>query len=103
MSVMDSNKIKTVPAISLKPNQYFQDVDAPYLYQRRMILMMLTHPRMVNGDDVGLGKTLEDLITYTYLKAKRPETRMLVLTEKLAFKQWLEELENWPSNSGLRN
>jgi len=92
---MDSNKIKTVPAIALKPNQYFEDIDAPYLYQRRMILMMLTRPRMVNGDDVGLGKTLEDLITYTYLKAKRPETRMLVLTEKLAFKQWLEELEKF--------
>jgi len=92
---MDSNKIKTVPEINLKPNQYFHDVKAPYLYQRRMILMMLTHPRMVNGDDVGLGKTVEDLIMFTYLKAKRPETRMLVLTEKLAFKQWLEELEKF--------
>jgi len=57
--------------------------------------MMLTHPRMVNGDDVGLGKTVEDLIMFTYLKAARPETRMLVLTEKLAFKQWLEELERF--------
>ena len=92
---MDSNKIKTVPDIKLKPNLYFQDVDAPYLYQKRMILMMLTRPRMINGDDVGLGKTLEDLICYTYLKAARPETRMLVLTEKLAFKQWLEELEKF--------
>jgi len=92
---MDQNKIKTAPEINLKPNIYFQDVEAPYLYQRRMILMMLTHPRMVNGDDVGLGKTVEDLIMFTYLKAKRPETRMLVLTEKLAFKQWLEELEKF--------
>lgn len=92
---MDSKKIKTVPAINLKPNAYFVDVDAPYLYQRRMILMMLTHPRMINGDDVGLGKTIEDLVMFTYLKAARPETRMLVLTEKLAFKQWLEELERF--------
>jgi len=92
---MDLNKIKTVPEINLKPNPYFQAVDVPYLYQKRMILMMLTRPRMVNGDDVGLGKTLEDLVMYTYLKAARPETKMLVVTEKLAFKQWLEELEKY--------
>jgi len=92
---MDSNKIITVPDITLKPNTHFVDINAPYLYQKRMILMMLTRPRMINGDDVGLGKTLEDLITFTYLKAARPETKMLVLTEKLAFKQWLEELEKF--------
>jgi len=92
---MDSRKITTVPDITLKPNAHFVDIDAPYLYQKRMILMMLTRPRMINGDDVGLGKTLEDLITFTYLKAARPETRMLVLTEKLAFKQWLEELDKF--------
>lgn len=92
---MDTNKIKTVPEINLKPNTYFELIDTPFLYQKRMILMMLCCPRMVNGDDVGLGKTLEDLVMFTYLKAKRPETKMLVLTEKMAFKQWLEELDKF--------
>lgn len=90
---MDANLIKTAPSLKLKPNPYLRDHTIPWLYQRRASLLMLIRPRMVLGDDVGLGKTLEAIITYAYLKAARPETKALVLTEKVAFRQWVKEFE----------
>ena len=97
---MDANLIKTRPEINLRPNPYLEKPDVPFLYQRRQVLMMLTRPRMVNGDDVGLGKTLEALVAFTFLKAKHPELKALVVTEKLAYKQWVEDLRKF--TVGLR-
>jgi len=92
---MDRETIKNKKAISLRPNPYLKDPNALYHYQRRMVLMMLFHPRFVNGDDVGIGKTLEAIATYTYLKTQRPETRMLVMTEKGTLYQWEGEIDKW--------
>jgi len=92
---MDREQIKSRKTITLKPNPYLKDPNAPYNYQKRMILMMLLHPRFVNGDDVGIGKTLEAIVTYTYLKAHRPETRMLVMTERGTLIQWQNEINLW--------
>jgi len=55
--------------------------------------MALRTPRMVLGDDVGLGKTLEAIVALTYIKASQPETKALVLTEKVAFRQWENEFK----------
>jgi len=91
--MVDANWIKTAPHITLKPNRYFNLVDVPYHYQKRMILMMLIRPRMINGDDVGLGKTIESVVAFSYMKAAKPETRALVLTEKGALRQWKKAVE----------
>jgi len=91
--MVDAHWIKTAPNITLKPNRYFQLVDVPYHYQRRMILMKLIRPRMINGDDVGLGKTIESVIAFSYMKAARPETRALVMTEKGALRQWVKAVK----------
>lgn len=48
---------------------------------------------MILGDDVGLGKTIESIVASTYMKAKRPDTKFLVMTEKAALEQWLAEYE----------
>jgi len=48
---------------------------------------------MILGDDVGLGKTLESIYAYTYIKAAKPETKVLVLTEKSALQQWVDEFD----------
>lgn len=55
--------------------------------------MMLLRKRMVLGDDVGLGKTLEALVAYSYVKTAFPDVRALILTEKIALVQWKEHIE----------
>lgn len=90
---MNIDKIKTDPNINLKSNGIFVNTKLPFLYQRRMVLMNLVRPRMINGDDVGLGKTLETLAYFSYLKAANPEYKMVVFTEKNAFRQWIKEIQ----------
>lgn len=87
------NRIKSAPNLQLKPNPYLRDPDYPYKYQRRGSLMMLLRPRLILGDDVGLGKTIESIVSSTYMKAKRPDTKFLVMTEKGALEQWQNEYE----------
>jgi len=89
--VMDEARILTASQLKLRPNPYLKDLDTPYLFQKRGSLMMLVRPRMILGDDVGLGKTLEAIVTISYLKTFKPETKFLILTEMTAFKQWLAE------------
>jgi len=90
---MTPDQIKTIPNIPLKQNGIFHDVKIPYVYQRRGGLMLLLKPRMVLGDDVGLGKTLETILAYTYLKAKIPGLKFLLFTENNALRQWVKELK----------
>lgn len=90
---MDEKAIIEAKNLILKPNGLFADVNYPFLYQKRGGLMMLLRPRMVNGDDVGLGKTLESILCATYLKKQKEETKFLVMTEKTALVQWAKEIE----------
>lgn len=83
--------VKGAPDLPLKPNRYLRDPGIPYLYQRRASLLMVARPRMVLGDDVGLGKTLEAIVALTYLKARDPAGRILVCTEKSTLRQWQRE------------
>jgi SNF2 family DNA or RNA helicase len=89
---MTPQEILTAPNITLKPNPFLRDPDAVRLYQKRMILRVLSSPRFIIGDDVGLGKTREILFVATYIKAKRPDTKFLVLTEKIVFDDWMREI-----------
>lgn len=90
---MDVQTIKTSKTLTLKENGIFADTSIPYNYQKRPPLLMLLRPRMVLGDDCGLGKTLETILLMSYLKAHREDTKFLVLTERLAVKQWWNSLE----------
>lgn len=89
---MDAKQIRTATTLNLKQNPYFVLNNKPFLYQKRGILMQLVRPRLILGDDVGLGKTFEKIVAFTYLKAQRPNLRAVVLTEKMAYKQWLDEI-----------
>ena len=93
--VMDPAKIKSSQRIRLRPNPLLPDPDQLRVYQRRMSLMMLVRPRMVVGDDVGLGKTIETIAALTYILAANPHYRVLVLAEKIAIAQWGEEFDKW--------
>lgn len=89
---MQAEQIKTAPVLNLKENGVFSDVSIPFLYQKRGGLMMVLRPRMVLGDDVGLGKTLEAILAMSYFKARNPNVKFLVMTESTAYKQWVKEL-----------
>lgn len=88
---MTEDEVKTRSVLNLKPNKYFTQVDKPFQYQKRGILMMLLRKDMVLGDDVGLGKTLEAIVHFSYIKSQHPNRRALVLTEKSTLKQWRKE------------
>lgn len=88
---MDVSAIKAAPSLNLKPNAYFQNTKVPFLYQKKGSLVMLAAKRMVLGDDVGLGKTLEAIVAFSYLKTANPRLKAVVLTEKIALKQWEEQ------------
>lgn len=93
MAVIDREYARTAPTLSLKPNLYFDQIDIPWLYQKRGILMMLLSNSMVLGDDVGLGKTLQAIIAFSYLKSANPTMRAVVFTEKATLFQWQKELK----------
>jgi len=84
----------TTKNLSLKENRYFIKPTYPFLYQKRGILMMLFRKRMILGDDVGLGKTLESIIHFTFLKSANPITRAVIFTEKIGLDQWQQEFED---------
>lgn len=90
---MDAQTLKTAKNLVLKANDHLPDPSIPYKYQIRGILMMLMRPRMILGDDVGIGKTIQSIISFSVLKSKNPQTKALVLTEKGTLDQWLSEFE----------
>ena len=48
-------------------------------------------PRFILGDAVGLGKTLDALVAFAWLKAKNPAAKMVVVTTKSTTYQWADE------------
>lgn len=91
---MTEQQIKTCQSIDLKPNTYFTQVEKPFLYQKRGILTMLARERMVLGDDVGLGKTLQSVVAFSYLKAQNPILKAVVFTELATLYQWEREFND---------
>lgn len=92
---MDDITIKTAKNLQLKPSPYIKDHNIPFNYQKRMVLLTLKRPRMIVGDDVGLGKTIEAIYHFAYMKMLRPDTKAIVFTEKGTLKQWLKEFDKF--------
>lgn len=90
---MDEAELLSRTKFTLKPNLYLKDPEIPYNYQKKGSLLMLKRPRMILGDDVGLGKTLESIVAFTYIKAAYPQAKAFILTESITLKQWQEEIE----------
>ena len=91
-------EIRLLDNPSLKPSPYLKEeyedeygiVQPVHVrdYQVRGIMNMLQVPRMVLGDDTGLGKTLEVLSTIGYVWMKEPNVVPVVITKKSALFQW---------------
>ena len=64
-------------------------------FQKQAILHLVKMPRFILGDAVGLGKTLDALVAFAWLKAKNPQAKMVVVTTKSTTYQWADECEKY--------
>lgn len=67
----------------------------PKQYQIQMAHHLARMPRFINGDSVGLGKTLETILAATWLHAHLPRLKIIVFTTKSTTGQWAEEFERF--------
>jgi SNF2 family DNA or RNA helicase len=98
-------KIRTQTDLTIKPTPLlrtsFRALDGKErplslrYYQVQMICHLLAMPRFVVGDDTGLGKTLESIASLAYLWARKPDTKVLILTKKSAVRQWADEFNKF--------
>lgn len=101
-------EIRVLEDPKLKPSPYLkEDYEDEYGvvqpvrlrdYQVRGIMNLLQVPRMVLGDDTGLGKTLEVLSTIGYVWMKEPDVVPVVITKKSALFQWGAEVNKFMRN-----
>jgi len=89
LQLRQSKKAALKPCPLLKPTTVLR------AYQAIGCVHLISLSRMVLGDSVGLGKTLENLAAYAYLLVKDPTLKLLVVTTKSAMQQWADEFENF--------
>ena len=90
--LLEIRKSKTA---ELKPNRYLKETTKLRYYQVVGALHMLLLNRMVLGDSVGTGKTLEFIAAYTFLLDRDPTLKVLIVCPKSATGQWKEEFEKF--------
>ncbi len=103
-------EIRTSTTVSLKPTPLLKEtvrgidgVERPFqlrYYQVQGIYHMLVVPRMILGDDTGLGKTVETIATFCYLWQKEPNNKVIVIAPKSAIRQWASEIKRF--TNGVR-
>lgn len=67
----------------------------PKQYQLQMAHHLSRMPRFINGDSVGLGKTLETIIANTWLHDRVPGLKTIIFATKSTVYQWAEEFERF--------
>jgi SNF2 family DNA or RNA helicase len=85
-----------------KKNKYLKDTTKLRYYQVIGALHMLLLERMVLGDGVGLGKTIELIAAYTFLLEQDPTLKLIVVCPKSAMFQWQEEFEKFTQGISTR-
>ena len=69
-------------------------------YQIQGVLHLMAMPRFVLGDDTGLGKTLETIAAFCFIWEKKPNHKVIILTNKSAVEQWVGEFAKF--TTGIR-
>jgi SNF2 family DNA or RNA helicase len=64
-------------------------------FQKQAIHHLIRMPRFILGDAVGLGKTLDAIIAFAWLKERNPKAKMVVITTKSTTYQWADEVERY--------
>lgn len=104
-SIEKIRKIRALEAPTLKPSPFLRE---EYLdefgetrkvilrdYQKQGVMNLLQVPRMVLGDDTGLGKTLIVLSAISYVWLVEPGFIPVVVTKKSALYQWAAEAKKF--------
>jgi len=89
LAVRKSENVTLKPCPFLKPDIKLRN------YQSIGVYHLISAPRIILGDATGLGKTLECLAAYAYLKMMNPDLKMLVVASKSALYQWKSESEKF--------
>lgn len=86
-------KIRGSTGLTLKASPLISDAFKPYAYQVPMVVNMLFSKCMVNGDDTGLGKTIEAACYYALRRTQDPALNCLIVSPKNALFQWRDEFQ----------
>lgn len=94
---LEADKLKASPFLKTEFEDEYGEVHSVKLrrYQIQGTMNMLQVPRMILGDDTGLGKTLEVLSTIGYIWLKEPEYIPIIITKKSALYQWESETKKF--------
>jgi len=91
-------KLRKSKNVQLKPCTYIKDNVKLRNYQAIGALHFLCLNRMILGDGVGLGKSLQAIAGYAYALQKDPALKLLIAAPKSALDQWKEEFEKFTKN-----
>ena len=64
-------------------------------YQKQAIHHLCFMPRFINGDGVGLGKTLDAIAAFCWLKQRFDAAKLVVVTTKSTTYQWADEIADY--------
>ena len=94
---LDDPKLKSSPYLKERYEDEYGVIQDVHLrdYQVRGVMNVLQVPRMVLGDDTGLGKTLEVLSAIGYIWLKEPTYVPIVITKKSSLFQWEAEVHKF--------
>jgi len=88
-------EIREASTVALRKNKYLKETTELRNYQAQMVMHLLMLNKMVVGDDVGLGKTIEIIATYCYLLEKDPELKIIWLGPKNSLYQVASEFKKF--------
>jgi SNF2 family DNA or RNA helicase len=64
-------------------------------YQKQMAHHMCRMPQFINGDAVGLGKSLDTIAAACWLKERYPKAKLVIVTTKSTTYQWFDEIQRY--------
>lgn len=64
-------------------------------FQKQAIHHLVRMPRFILGDAVGLGKTLDAIASFAWIKERLPAAKLVVITTKSTTYQWEEEVRRY--------
>lgn len=98
-------KVRESKTVALKPSKYLREkVSLPdgsegdfklRYYQVQGAYHLLVLKRMILGDDVGLGKTVEAIAALGHLLERNPNLRVMIVTPKSTVNQWAGEIRRF--------